>query len=688
MKKKKGFTLIEIIIVIALLSVIGVGSTVVILKVRDKHEVDTLVENQDKFQNALDIYLSNHEEVVNNIKNNANGAVISLEVLKNEGLIPGDLKINYKDNYYTVTHALLTNEKLEDIDFKHNCSKTDLTSIASWVTSADAFENTKVYFCPKEDSGCNQSPDCSSCDFIKDPKVACENKILNENALACKVIKKANDTIKSSVCTYNNKFVNTCFDTSHHSPNNSSALIDKDRFEEYVDAFARLKYGLLYYEKPSVDEYNYVKELLNENTDVYQKDSTDTVDTSLSKDDLARTKFCKSYTFDDLTGKYKLIDNVTDPDDCYEYYINYYNGTSDSIYSVNEKLFQDGYKYYLSGDELRIVVGANSEGTKCIDAGYGAGIRCYFKSNGYKGVKFEEKSLRIIDDEYGTSYYYRGNVKDNYVTFNEDNGELWRIVRVQGDGSVKLIKDEKINLGTTWDKVIYGTVQHVPVTSITNTSAITGTYEYPGLLDYDNGKMCWDFHYSVDIDYINKHQTKNNGYYTIKDILNNYISTFDENILEKLKSEEVCLGSPDDKIYFDYTNSESKRFDNISLKCDDKRKSYSTYVAPITVDEAMLAGAKSSSYLRKNSDNSSYYTISLASQTKYLGKVFIINDSNKSDGITTMDAGGACPNHIAKDDSIHPIETINLIPTIILKTGVKVKDGNGTKEKPYVIDLN
>jgi len=39
-------------------------------------------------------------------------------------------------------------------------------------------------------------------------------------------------------------------------------------------------------------------------------------------------------------------------------------------------------------------------------------------------------------DDYGTSYYYRGNVQNNYVIFAE---RWWRIIRVNGNGSVRLL---------------------------------------------------------------------------------------------------------------------------------------------------------------------------------------------------------------------------------------------------------
>ncbi len=47
-----------------------------------------------------------------------------------------------------------------------------------------------------------------------------------------------------------------------------------------------------------------------------------------------------------------------------------------------------------------------------------------------------EALLASAKDDYGTSYYFRGTVKNNYVRFAN---KCWRIVRIVGDGSVKLV---------------------------------------------------------------------------------------------------------------------------------------------------------------------------------------------------------------------------------------------------------
>ena len=50
-----------------------------------------------------------------------------------------------------------------------------------------------------------------------------------------------------------------------------------------------------------------------------------------------------------------------------------------------------------------------------------------------------DKGLYQMADDDGTSYYYRGNVVNNYVKFD---GYNWRIIRINGDGSVRLMYDK------------------------------------------------------------------------------------------------------------------------------------------------------------------------------------------------------------------------------------------------------
>ena len=47
-----------------------------------------------------------------------------------------------------------------------------------------------------------------------------------------------------------------------------------------------------------------------------------------------------------------------------------------------------------------------------------------------------EAVLASTEDDYGTSYYFRGAVTNNFVEYAN---MCWRIVRITGDGSIKLV---------------------------------------------------------------------------------------------------------------------------------------------------------------------------------------------------------------------------------------------------------
>ena len=58
------------------------------------------------------------------------------------------------------------------------------------------------------------------------------------------------------------------------------------------------------------------------------------------------------------------------------------------------------------------------------------------------GTNIEDSGLFMAEDDFGTSYFYRGTVRNNYVDFA---GFTWRIVRINGDASVRLILDGSLN---------------------------------------------------------------------------------------------------------------------------------------------------------------------------------------------------------------------------------------------------
>lgn len=62
-----------------------------------------------------------------------------------------------------------------------------------------------------------------------------------------------------------------------------------------------------------------------------------------------------------------------------------------------------------------------------------------------KNVVTTEQGLFKAEDDFGNTYYYRGAEDDNYLSFA---GYTWRIVRITGQGAIRIILEESIPLST------------------------------------------------------------------------------------------------------------------------------------------------------------------------------------------------------------------------------------------------
>jgi len=76
------------------------------------------------------------------------------------------------------------------------------------------------------------------------------------------------------------------------------------------------------------------------------------------------------------------------------------------------------------------------------------------KTTSFDETPTKDEGVYMATDDSGESYYFRGTVVDNYVEFA---GYIWRIVRINGDGSVRLVYSgtstldvgEATSIGTT-----------------------------------------------------------------------------------------------------------------------------------------------------------------------------------------------------------------------------------------------
>ena len=114
-------------------------------------------------------------------------------------------------------------------------------------------------------------------------------------------------------------------------------------------------------------------------------------------------------------------------------------------------------------------------------------------------ISQEDEGLIQDIDDYGITYYFRGNVKNNYFRFAD---RLWRIVRINGNGTVKIVLD-----GTTEDVVEYYTdgAQKYSYES-SNLKTYLSSWYNDNIKQYDkyiaSNKICDDFSFTGTDEYI------------------------------------------------------------------------------------------------------------------------------------------------------------------------------------------
>lgn len=130
---------------------------------------------------------------------------------------------------------------------------------------------------------------------------------------------------------------------------------------------------------------------------------------------------------------------------------------------ISDDADEDSLAYNLimnrGGSTLDDNLNAISEGTLSVN------FRNAVKTSEFSGMFKAE-------DNDGASYYYRGVVNDNWVKFG---GFLWRILRINGDGSIRLIYSGLENSTHTGDDALI-TNRNNTKTSVYNSHAYDPTY--------------------------------------------------------------------------------------------------------------------------------------------------------------------------------------------------------------------
>ena len=301
-----------------------------------------------------------------------------------------------------------------------------------------------------------------------------------------------------------------------------------------------------------------------------------------------------------------------------------------------------------------------------------------------------EALLASAEDDYGTSYYFRGAVTNNYVEFAN---KCWRIVRVSGDGSVKLIlhNDNPTGAANPCDAA--------------NNSASAAFARYSGETyksafnekTDDNAYLGFMYGAAGATDYASIHANTNKS-----TILTNLETWYNNNISDYADKIADTVWCNDKTIVKDTTYNPSSYGGNAtglgfginktwygaaqrllstsgsaggtgpSLKCNGDLSKINSKVGLITADELAFAGyayglENSTTYLQENATDTYWCSLSPGLFNGSYALVWYIIGSSGDFA------------------HVYVFYTSGVRPSISLKSTTNVT-GNGTSEDPYVVE--
>ncbi len=270
----------------------------------------------------------------------------------------------------------------------------------------------------------------------------------------------------------------------------------------------------------------------------------------------------------------------------------------------------------------------------------------------FSQVATTDEGVWTAEDDLGTSYYFRGAVENNYVKFA---GYWWRIIRINGDGSIRIIYD--------------GTTAHANGESSTDRQ--TGTSEYNSS---SNASYYVGYTYQANAQ---RPSTQNGGTgSTIKGVLDNWYSnnlqTYDSQIVSapgfcndrNTASGSSWIASGTTFYYAAYERLWTNK--TPTLQCSNNNDLYTTKIGLITADEVSIAGGTTSS-------NSSYYL--------YTGQVYwTISPFANIDAYVIFVSTAGLLGDLGTTSRNYGVR-----PVINLSTDVTLT-GTGTMNDPYVVE--
>ena len=300
-----------------------------------------------------------------------------------------------------------------------------------------------------------------------------------------------------------------------------------------------------------------------------------------------------------------------------------------------------------------------------------------------------EALLASTEDDYGTSYYFRGAVKNNYVEFAN---KCWRIVRVGGDGSVKLIlhndntakaanpcSSANNNANAAFARYSGSTYKSTFNENYNDNAGVGFKYGTPGSSTYEAT------HANTNKSTIltNLETWYNNNLKTYESVIDDTVWCNDKTNVSNttynpLRWKPNGLGYAENMTYYGATQrlastSNSPGGTGPSLKCNGELSKINSKVGLITADELAFAGYaykldNSTTYLQENATGGNWWSLSPA----YFG------------------SGFAEVWQVAGDDgffsSYRVSQGFGVRPSISLRSTTYVT-GNGTSSSPFIINM-
>ena len=148
------------------------------------------------------------------------------------------------------------------------------------------------------------------------------------------------------------------------------------------------------------------------------------------------------YKFNSENGKYELTNiQRLDPTtviyggDIKYYFCNAgYNTNSMDVVTTWQSISDCANIYEITSASITDGTATGSGGTSIKTRRYN--LKGYLMSQTERESDKSDKGIYQMEDDDGISYYYRGSVNNNYVKYA---GAYWRIIRINGDGSVRLL---------------------------------------------------------------------------------------------------------------------------------------------------------------------------------------------------------------------------------------------------------